>query len=206
MHTPPAAALRSGAFDVFTQSQGSFTVLPHSRRSLSLCFWNLVGAFLFASICLWGTPGYGILGYLIANLAGLLASVALLCAVQSVVWLVLQLPSLQVDGSTTTVYLTGWRPITLEQSEIADVVLHSVGDVKFNVALELVSPQIVRRGLSIFDRFYFDYSQRFTGFGFSYSIVLRPDEQAKLVRALRAQFGARVTSRVTESDAALSEA
>jgi hypothetical protein len=206
MHIPLAAALRSASFDVFTQSQGSFAVRPHSRRHLTLCFWNLTGAFLFGGVCLWGLPDYGMLGFLLANFAGLLASLALLCAVQSVVWLLLQLPSLQIDGSTTTVYLTGWRPIILEQSEIAEVVLRNAGGEKFNVTLELVSPEAVRRGLSVFDRLYFDSRERLSGFGFSHTIALRPDDQAKLVRALRAQFGARVTSQVPEADAAFSEA
>ena len=155
MHFQLAAVLRSRSFDVLTHTPASFSVRRDSRRQLTACFRNLAGAAVFGGVCLWGLPNLGTIGYLLANFAGLLASVALLCAVQSAVWLILQLPTLQFDTNSTTVYLTGWRPITLEQKEIAEVVLHGAGGDRFSIAVELVAPGAVRRGLTVFDGFFF---------------------------------------------------
>ena len=124
-----------------------------------------------------------------SQIFGLLAVVALLCAVQSGLWGIRRLPTLRLDANVLTVFLTGWTPIRLEDRDIKRVTFYSVPDCPFCIAIVPASPNELLRRLTLLDRFYFRQSQRLAGFGFSYQVVLPPDEQAELVRILGARFG-----------------
>jgi len=206
MHCQIPTPLQSTGFDCLTLAENSLKVLANPKRHMLRCLCSLGALIAFASVCTWGMPNAGLIGQLLANLSGILAALAMLAAARSLAWWLLELPTLQLEGSTLTVYLAGSQPIALDQKEIATVILSSGTGDKLSVALEPVSPEEIRRSLSFFDRCCYDSYQKLVGFGFSYKIVLPTEQQAELIRALRKQFGSRVISKAPEFEAFPSEA
>jgi hypothetical protein len=152
---------------------------------------NTLGALTFSALAAAAWSG-GLLGHIAAHVLGLLAIVALLCAVQSVVWAVRRIPTFDFRNDSVIVHLTGWHAIRIPDHEIENVVLTSTAQLPVIVALELASPQQFRGELSVLDRCYFDYSKKFVGCGLSYNLSLSSEEMAQFIEFLQGRFGDRL--------------
>jgi hypothetical protein len=206
MHSQMPPPRFSSPFDHLVQEKETLALYPNPRRGLYLCVGNFIAAAVCTAIALANSGNHRIVGFLLVNLLALMAPVLLLCGIRSLVWLLYELPTLQIEGKSITLYLTGLNPIVLDESEIAAVVLHGIHGAKYHVALDLTAPGVMRQRLSLLDRIYFECSQKITGFGLSYTVSLPSDGDARLLQALKANFGHRVVSRGPELEAMLSRA
>jgi hypothetical protein len=206
MHSQPAASSFLGSTDRFTESPDGICVIPHPSRKLRLCIANIVVGVALARICYWGMPDAGMIGFIVSNLFGFLSGICLMCAAQAIIWIILQLPSLQIEGDIVTLYLTGWQPIKLDLGEISAVALESKGSEKVTLTLGPGSAEAFRKSLKLYDRIHFELGERLIGHGLRYTLALPAGEQETLLRALSLKFGRRLTSQAPEFAALLPRA
>ena len=134
----------------------------------------------------------GIAGHIAAHIFGVFALVSLLCAVQSLVWAMRKIATLDLRSDSVILHLTGGHAIEIPDHEIAQVVLAGVAHRPMIVAFEVTSPNVFRGRLPFLDRCYFDYSKKFVGSGLSYHVSLSPEDLAQFINMLRTRFGERV--------------
>ena len=178
-------------FDSVQLTVDTVKINPPRWTSLGQFAGNLSGFVIFAAMAVKAWPE-GFVGHFAAHVFGLLAIVALLCAVQSVVWMVRKIPTFDFRADSVVVHLTGWHAIHIPDHEIENVVLTSADQLPVIVALELVSPHQFRRQLPFLDRCYFDYSKKFVGCGLSYNVSLSAKDMAQFIELLEGRFGDRV--------------
>ena len=167
------------------------TIHPQPWGSLGVFGGTFFGAIGFGAMAVTGWNNGGI-GHVAAHLFGVLALVSLLCAVQSLVWAVRKIATLDLRPDSLIVYLTGWHAVQIQDHEVARIVLTPTAQLPIIVGIELVNPLAVRRSLSFLDRCYFDYSKKFVGCGLSYNVSLSSEDFAQFYHLLRTRFGDRV--------------
>jgi hypothetical protein len=165
------------------------TIHPNRWSNLGQLAGTIAATLGFTLLAVFGSSN-GPVGHIAAHIFGVLAMVSLLCVVQSLVWAVRKLPTFDFGFGSVTVYLMGWHPIPIQDHEIAQVVIRSTAQMI--IALQLVSPQRLRKQLPFLDRCYFDYSQKFVGSGLSYNVSLTSKDLAEFLDMLRTRFDERL--------------
>lgn len=182
-------------YDSLEVSSQGLLVQPALGRQRFQLLGLVAGTLGFAAMSRLGI-GDGIFGAFASQLFGLFAIVSLVCTIQTALWITRKLTSLQVDTTSVTVYLTGWKPIRLEDADIAKVVIHRTQHCPFCIAIIPTEPDRFRRSLFWLDRFYFKQSQRFVGYGLTYDLHLPVKQLDEFIRILEAVRGSISTTRL----------
>lgn len=181
---------RASGYDSLEVSSQGLLVQPALERQRYQLLGLVAGTLGFAAMSKFGM-GEGIFGAIASQLFGLFALVSLVCTLQTAIWITRKLTSIQVDVTGITVYLTGWKPIRLEDADVAKVVIHRTQHCPFCIAILPIEPDRFRRGLFWLDRFYFKQSQRFVGYGLTYDLHLPAKQLDEFFHLLELRFGDR---------------
>jgi len=178
-------------------SDGTTLIVPSNRAaSVWQGMGTLAGALGFDFFC-WRNHANGDwMEMIFAHVAGLLAMVMLLCAIQSTVWAWRNLPDVIVHEHGLTTFLTGFHAIHLAEADVAGLLLHLNPRGGPSLVIEPCDRETFRRGMGVLDRYYFDQSRRFAGHGLSYSLHLNAEELSHLYARLREQYGDRAKSHI----------